>query len=405
MAHTIQTDESIDSQQCTKQQALNLHECLPQQKLGSSSDQLGFAQQSLCGMSLAQLMSQHVQKSKVEGDNGRSFGLSSLSTLTKGSISPSSIMCNQNSLSLGTLASLNMSSGAQSSAPSLLSVPLSNLSLNNSITTRSSFQAPSGFSLDSLLSTSSISQSSSGVGGQTKMATPNGSPSLSDLIQEHSNCSSNTKTATAPAQSLSLSELAAQHQGKNTHIQPSNPLSSSVSAASIGEAVSLSELALQNRVNSHSTGSGASSLTEPYASSPAPFAPAGISREGVNNHKPCHRNPRSSKLRQAIDVRAPMEQSDFPSPLYFSDALSSLSCTASVFAKPSMFARALSFQSQGLRRRNMLEGKLHNLGTGSGHQDLMAEQSSPLSPITAFQFDTPSPDDIIRANQRKAFTR
>lgn len=403
MAHTIQTDDSIDSQQCTKQQALNLHKCLPQ-KLGSSSDQWAFAQQSLCpdisGMSLAQLMSQHVQKSKVEGDNGQSFGLPSLSTLTKGSISSSSIMCNQNSLSLGTLASLNMSSGAQSSAPSLLSVPLNNLSLNNSITTTSSFQAPSGFNLDSLLSTSSISQSSSGVGGQTKMANSNVSPSLSDLIQEHSNCSSNTKTATASAQSLSLSELAAQHQGKNTNIQlgrPSNTLSSSVTPASIGEAVSLSELALQNGANSHWTGSGASSLIEPYASSPAPFAPAGTSR--------CHRNPRSSKLRQIIDVRAPMEQSDFPSPLYFSDALSSLSCTASVFAKPSMFARALSFQSQRLRRTNILEGKIHNLGTGSDHQDLSVEQSSPLSPITAFRFDTPSPDDIIRANQHKAFTR
>lgn len=237
------------------------------------------------------------------------------------------------------------------------------------------------------------------------MATSNGSPSLSDLIQEHSNCSSNTKTATAPSQSLSLSELAAQHQGKNTCIQPSNPLSSSFTPASIGEAVSLSELALQNRVDSDTIGSAASSLIEPYASLPAPFSPARTSREGVNNHKPCQRNPRSSKLRQTIDVRAPMERSDFPSPLYFSNALSSLSCTTSVFAKPSTFARALSFQSQRLRRRNMLEGKLHNLGTGSDHQDLVVKQSSPLSSITAFRFDTPSPDDIIRSNQRKAFTR
>lgn len=387
-----------------------MHECLPQNKLGSSSDHRGFAQQSHCpyisGVSLSQLMSQHVQKSKDEGDNGRSFGLPSLSALTKGSISPPSVMCNQNSLSLGTLASLNMSSGSQSSAPSLLSVPLSNLSLNTSTTKTSSLQAPSGFSLSSLLSTTG-SQSSPGAGGQTKTASSTGSPSLSDLIQEHSNCSSNAKTATPPAQTLSLSELAAQHRGKNTHTPlgiPAPPLSSTVTPVSFGEAVSVTDLALRNQANSHLTESG--TFIEPYTSSTAPFAPAGSPTEGVKNHKPSHRNPRSSKPRLTIDIGALMEQSEDTS--YFSEVLSSFPRTASVFAKPSVFACALLFQSQRLQRRNLLKKRVQDQGTGSDHQDLSSDPPEPCpppSPITPFLFDIPSPDDIIRANQRKAFTR
>lgn len=382
---------------------------LPQHKLGSSSDNSSFAQQSLCpdlsGMSLSQLMSGHVQQSKEDGDAGRSFRLPSLSVLTNGSISPSSIMCNQNSLSLGTLASLTSPSGAQSSALSLLSIPLSNLSLSNSVTTTSSSLARSRLSLGSLLSTGAVSQSSCGVEGQSKMA----SPSLCDLIQEHSNCSS------APAQALSLSELAAQHQGRSAHIQlgitgkPENHLSSTIAPASFGGAVALAELALQHRADSGLTESGASAFMELHASLASPCTPAGTSRQGVTNLKPSHRNPSSSKPRRTVDVGTLMEQPDDPSSLYFSGALSSLSHTPSVFAKPSVFAWALSFQSHRLRkRRNTLKGQIHNRGTGGDHQDLGGQRqqlSTTLSPITPFLFDTPSPDDIIRAKQLKAFTR
>lgn len=367
-------------------------------------------------MSLSQLTSGHVQKSKEEGDTGRSFRLPSLSALTSGSTSPSSIMCNQNSLSLGTLASLNMPSGAQSSAPSLLSIPLSNLSLSNSVTTTtSSSLAISGLRLGSLLSTNGVSQSSSGVGGQAKTAHRTGSPSLSDLIHERSNCSPSVTIATAPAQMLSLSELAAQHQGRNTHIQlgitgkPENHLSSTISPASFGGGVALTALALQHRADSRLGESGASAFTEPHASLAAPCAPAGSSREGVTKPRPSRRNPRSSKPRQTVDVGTPMEQPDDLSSLYFSSALLSLSRTPSVFAKPSAFAWALSFQSHRPRkRRNLLEGQIHSQGTGSHHQQLGGERqelSTSLSPIPPFLFDTPSPDDIIRANQLRAFTR
>lgn len=408
----MQTDGSVDTQKSTKQQALNLPTLLQQHKLGSSSGKSSFAQQrhpDLSGVSLSQLMSVHVQKSK---EDGQSFRLPSLSALTNESTSPSANMCNQNSLSLGTLASLNMPSGVQSSAPSLLSIPLNNLSLNNSATTTtSSSLARSGLSLGSLLSTSGVNQSSSEVGGQAKMVHPKGSPSLSDLIQEHSNCSSSTKTAAAPALVLSLSELAAQHQGRNAHIQlgitgkPDSLLSSTISPASVGRGVALPQLALQHQANSRLTESLVSAFIKPHASLAAPCAPARSSREGVTKHKLSHRNPRSSKPRQTVDVGMLVEHPDDSSCLYFSEALSSLSQKPSVVAKPSVFAWALSFQSQRLRKRRNI---LRNQRTGRDHQDLGGERqelSTTLSPITPFLFDSPSPDDIIRTNQLKAFTR
>lgn len=489
------TDGYIPTQPCVKASGLNLHDILLQNMAApvlSYSDAQSFIQQNVCpdigGTSLSQLMSEHVQKSKAGVDTGQALGVPSLSTLAIGTNSPPSIMTNQNSLSLGTLASLNISSPSRSSAPSLLSVPLSCLSLNNSkITTASSTLAPPpGFmSLSSVLG-SSQHTAAAGTGVQAKMTDPKGSPSLADLIQEHSNrspaalCNSSTipqsstmsvksQRLTPPAKELSLSELASQHQNRNTHIQsqgtekPANllwfPEVTNITPACLGGTVSLSQLALQHQANSlltsphlvsaeasvskqppgislldltsahkdkTSTTSNGSHYSLSSFLSPAKSEKACVlaesTTEGGTNHKTYHQKSRPPQLRQTIDLSTLMAQSEGASSCNFNNDLAppssltpaSLGLDSSVFARPSVFAITLSIQSHRLqkRKKNILVGKTRGQRTASGYQaflckslDKCKEQPTPLAPIAPFRFDRPSPDDIVRANQQKAFTR
>lgn len=502
-AHTAHTDGCKHTQPHVQASAPNLCDLLSQHKADPvvSSTEIQNCNRrnvgpDISGTSLAQLMSEHEQKASGVVDTGRGLGVPSLSVLTIGTNSPPSIMSNQNSLSLGTLASLNMSSASHSAAPSLLSVSLSSLSLNNpKISASSSLPAPPGFgSLSSVLQSN---QHSAGVGTGVKatMADPKGSPSLADLIQEHSNRSPTTisnsfptpqssitsvkcQGMAAPAQTLSLSELASQHQNRNTHIQsqsqstkqPRNTLPFSkptnITPACLGGTVSLSQLALQHQTSSSSsssqpvsTESPANALKQPPGISellslshlasahkgktsttsngshysltslllPAKPERAVVLAESTTeggtkrkpDHKPYHQNSRPPKLRQTIDLSALMAQSDGASPRVFDHDLPSpsspppvaLGLDSSVFAQPSVFAITLSIQSRRQQKR-MRKGKIRGQRTGSGYeaflgksQDKSKEQYAPLLPIVPFGFDTPSPDDIVRANQRKAFTR
>ncbi|XP_032398791.1 HBS1-like protein isoform X2 [Etheostoma spectabile] len=506
-AHKPQTDLCKQKYLHVQTIVPNLGDLLSQHKVDpvvNSSETLNCIHQNKgpgvsSGVSLAQLMSQHEQKSKATGvvNSGGGLGVP-LSAFTIGPNSPPSIMSNQNSLSLGTLASLNMTSASHGLAPSLLSVSLHSLSLNTpKITTASSsLAAPPGFGSLSSSLLSNQHPVGIGTGGKATMADPRASQSLADLIQEHSNRSPTMSSSfptpqssitsvtcqgmAAPAQTLSLSGLASQHENKNMHIQsqsqstkqPANTLSFSKptkhTPASLGGTVSLSQLALQHQNSSFtspqpiraespanalkqpsgisellslshlasehksktSTTSNGSQYSLTSLLSPAKSEGPDVLAESTTevgtkrklDHKPYNQTVRLPKLKQAIDLSALIAQSDDAGPRPFDNDLPSPSfptsvaagLDASVFAKPSVFAITLSIQShtQQKRVRNILRGKIRDQRTGSGYQAFLCksqeesgEHHVPLSPIVPFRFDAPSPDDIVRANQRKAFTR
>ncbi|XP_062292722.1 HBS1-like protein isoform X2 [Scomber scombrus] len=496
-AHKAQNDGCKYTQPHVSLTTPDLRDLLSERKadvVASSAESQNVIRQSVgpgisSGTSLSQLMSEHEQRNKATGvvDVGRGLGVPPLSALTIGPNTPPSHILNNN-LSLGTLAYLNMSS---TSVPSLLSVSLSSLSIDKPkvTTASSSLAAPPGFgSLSSVLQSNPLSVGV-GTGSKATNRDPKGNPSLADLIQEHSNRSPTFSNSfpsphsnTDSAQPVSLSELASQHQNKNTHMhsqsqsagRPANTLPGSsltnITPPCIGGAVSLFHLALQHQTKSSfaspqplspeslanalkqppglpeplslshlasehkgktSTTSNGSQYSLTSLLSPAKPDRAGVLAESTTeggtkrklDHKLYHENSRPCKLGQTIDLSALMAQSHGAGPRHFDNDLPSPSSPtpaasgldSSIFACPSVFAITLSIQScrQQKRTRNITKVKLRGQKTGSGHQAFLyksqdqqdKEQQTLFTPIVPFRFDTPSPDDIVRANQRKAFTR
>ncbi|XP_061785637.1 HBS1-like protein isoform X2 [Nerophis lumbriciformis] len=368
------------------------------------------------GASLAQLISEHEQNNKLKGsgDKGQSLG----PPLTTSPLF--------NNCSLGTLSSLN------NYAPSLLSASLSSLTIAQpSVKTVTS---PPGFEC---LSSCPHNQHST-------MAHPKGSPSLADLIQEHSNQSptfsdSRRLHMVVPAPMLSLSELASQHQ--NVPCQtPTN-----ISNLNTSETMSLTELALQQH-NKSSLASSSSAIEGGFKRPPGlsdmlltshltreltgktsvasngsqyfltSAKPARVEvlaesiHEGGNQCKLRHKLPRENsgltKPHQSIDLSTLIanDDGDLPSP----SSPGFVGVDTSVFAQPSVFAITLSFRSCRRHRRASKLRRGKGLRAGNGRLAFLLaskEQHSLLAQIVPFTFDTPSPDDIVRANQKKAFTR
>lgn len=487
ISHKTQADGIVREQPRSQAGVPNMLDLLSKSPSDSSSlgrpDKSGFTigdvRSAVGGTSLAELMSQHLNKSAA--GVGPALGSPSLDALAKAPKTSAPISSNHASLSLGTLAALNMSSASQNSAPSLLSGPLSNLSLSNCAVTAASSSLGSAFGLGILNSAPGAGQSpvGSGAGLQGKVVDSNGGPSLADLIQQHSkhtppvsSCNNFTvsqlstafTTCHAPTESgpatISLSELASQHQNRKSHSLPhqqqrpqnglnfsvpgdKNPVCSagvvpsphpasphqqgpSLAAAPLSDidpqatapkpppGFSASYLASERESLASSNSNGSryclSALLSPEKSEDIRMFTSSAAG-GSTNRKRCHQD---AEGRPVMDLGALVASSEEGSPSHFSDDLPQLSHQNRVFAKPSVFAITLSVGGQGPKKRKVIfiEERIRNSSRDGRFEAVQCEcreksnqQPASLLPIKPFRFDTPSPDDIVRANQQKAFTR
>ncbi|KAF4077945.1 hypothetical protein AMELA_G00193920 [Ameiurus melas] len=78
---------------------------------------------------------------------------------------------------------------------------------------------------------------------------------------------------------------------------------------------------------------------------------------------------------------------------------------AGVFAEPSVFALTMCVQMRKRRSQCSRAGRQAFQYSKQTARVKERAQGPPLHHIMPFSFDTPSPDDVVKANQKKAFTR
>ncbi|XP_029108955.1 HBS1-like protein isoform X2 [Scleropages formosus] len=327
---------------------------------------------------LAQLISEHEQKGQSEHPppGNKPLPPSSLST---------TIASNPlNMLSLGGLSALTL--GGPASAPCPLSSSLGGLSLAD-------LQDTGRFQMPLLFGPLGGALQSRPMDIQCGVKAQEAGPSLATLIQEHNSRSPtlygslaglqshSPPRPTDPPGSLSLAHLA------SAHIAQTLPLVEDV-CCKVAKASPCNESNLAHV----SQTCGKISAPQPGPSTFPGADPSSLVQERL-----------TGASAGAVVHRAVPSETGTPPPSPHPRLQRSLD--RSVFAKPSVFALALSVRLPGrsLKRR---VGVTHKAFLYSRQVQVPSlRQQDPLFHICPFDFLSPSPDDIVKANQKKAFTR
>eukprot|EP00062_Callorhinchus_milii_P008527 gi/632951301/ref/XP_007891213.1/ PREDICTED: HBS1-like protein isoform X2 [Callorhinchus milii] len=262
-----------------------------------------------------------------------------------------------------------------------------------------------------------------------------GSPSLADLIEEHNKnnpcpCDSfsvpewgqrihSPDSAILPLESLSLAQLASDHQTKmGTH-----PLMGSLSSLITSEP--LNTYALGNVSLFDLITESDSQMPENSAAKDVIFNVAeirhcsgnivGLQSANLNILTQTQTSEPEVELSNALVQKivaqntkvknSKASQGSTSIGRKFSKRTRTTSWTKRCCAKPSWFALALCFQNP----KNTRNGALFSIHKAFVYNrqvpEITQESQCPLYEIKPFNFNTPSPDDIIKASQKKAFTR
>ncbi|XP_066556238.1 HBS1-like protein isoform X2 [Amia ocellicauda] len=366
--------------------------------------------------SLAQLILQHDQ-SLQRGANLNSQSLSNIPLMTK---TMESVMQNKPSLqqTCGVLSQLE-AAGQQSnnclvslnalnpSFPSTCSLTSSLGSLSLALHEPNQNKKTEAFgSLHSVLQSNPLDIRSSN--GNCK-AKHKGSPSLADLIQEHKSSSPTLYTSLPDIQSkpgetqalhslvsMSLSQCAAENAGKmgtisiagslSSLLSPKNKKSNEVENCSV---LSLIPSSVRNELQTPMLHTSSEQDLK-IDLSQLIQQPPNASLKAASKNKLKDKNVRNVTDKSLLISRK-IRLWQGPN--------------ASVFGKPSVFAMSLSVQLpfKNFKKKTVYT---HRAFLYSKQMQLVKKKDQgPLFKITPFDFQTPSPDDIIKSNQKKAFMR